>query len=378
MRTYNNFILEKVTNQLFLLLESDLHASGEFLDRLKEISKSKETYGKIAKDILDGIENDHDIWNWTNLVSRKKEVEIKQDFFNITDKEDTVSFLMADKIPDDFDLDDDASYPYSAKGRGEIKIGRILKYLLSVVDSKIKPSDKDIEKFVNAYKSSKESSEYSFELVSGDEIKKCYNPENYLDDTKGSLGGSCMNDEKKKMFNLYSDNPKVCQILLLKNSEDRIMGRALVWKLSKSPCDAKYFMDRCYTNRDSDEMRFKKYADKKGWLYKKFMNSHDENAVCFMYHGDDIYGEIQVELQDGDFKKYPYLDTLKFLDDDKTYLSNLPFKNSYILEDVFGGCDRCSSCRGKVLIHNDVCSSCGDGHYKLAEMGVKTDYTKYI
>jgi uncharacterized membrane protein YkoI len=54
--------------------------------------------------------------------------EIKQNYFDLTDKDDMVSFLQTSKIPD-YDGEEDASILYSIKGRGEIKVGRAIKYL---------------------------------------------------------------------------------------------------------------------------------------------------------------------------------------------------------------------------------------------------------
>ena len=99
----------------------------------------------------------------------------------------------------------------------------------------------------------------------------------------GALGGSCMADEGKSTFRVYTENQKKVQLLILIDGDGKIHGRALVWKLKESPCEAKYFMDRVYTNRDSDVNRFKDFANNEGWFYKKKMNSHVDDNVLFVY-----------------------------------------------------------------------------------------------
>ena len=89
----------------------------------------------------------------------------------------------------------------------------------------------------------------------------------------GALGGSCMADEEKDTFKIYYKNDKKVQLLIYVDNNDKIHGRALLWKLNTSPCDAKYFMDRVYTNADSDVIKFKNFAEEKGFLYKQKNNS---------------------------------------------------------------------------------------------------------
>ena len=86
----------------------------------------------------------------------------------------------------------------------------------------------EIEKFVNLLKSAMDSKPH-FELWSGKQIYDAYLTENYLKRNYGTLGSSCMNN--KNYVGLYADNPEVCSILVLKDV-DKILGRALVWKLN--------------------------------------------------------------------------------------------------------------------------------------------------
>jgi hypothetical protein len=370
LKKYNGFLLEKFKMDFIPLLEGYVFSSTDFIFKLRELSKTDGVVGQIAKSVYELIVDEDYI----------EDDKIKQNYFDLTDKDDMVSFLQNSKIPDDYDEEDDASALYSVKGRGEIKVGRAIKYLCSLIDLKV--VDKDIETFVNTFKSSKVDDTMEFKLVKGNEISKYYNEKKYF--TKnGSLGNSCMADEKKSTFRIYSENETKVQLLVYVDSDDKIHGRALLWKLKKSPCDAKYFMDRVYTNRDSDEIRFKRFADEKGWLYKKKMSSSIDDNVKFVYKGQDVFGEVTVKL-DGDFSNYPFVDTMCFLSKNKNTLSNLPDKEGYQLHSVYGDCNQCDDCDGNIILRSGwsgdkyLCNNCAQGHDTLKELGVETKWNKKI
>lgn len=367
IQKYKGFITEKKKIEVKLLLESSLFATSNFMDRLKYLSKEKGMVGTIAGEIYDFIDSDE----WID------EDKIKQNFFDTTEKEDMVSFLMQSKLPKDWDEERDPSLPYNTRGRGDVKVSKVIKYIINIIDEEGYwnvdiPKDKDIEAFVNAYKATKESTNFKFKLLKGDEIAKYYNQKKYYTET-GSLGGSCMADESKGTFKIYSENETKVKLLVLIDEElDKISGRAIVWKLKDSPCEAKYLMDRVYTNRDSDFYKFKQYAEENGYLYKQRMNSHIDGNVEFMYKGTEIKGRVSVKL-DGDFKSYPFIDTVCFLNKEKKELSNVPYIDGFFLHSVSGECDVCDSCNGKVVycdidqcrfneseIDCDTCDGSGD------------------
>jgi hypothetical protein len=242
-------------------------------------------------------------------------------------------------------------------------------------------SDRDIELFVNAFKASKIDTAMEFRLVSGDDIAKYYKSKNYNSDS-GTLGNSCMSEESKKIFKIYTNNPDKVKLLIYTDKDDKVHGRALVWKLDESPCDCNYFMDRIYTNRDSDVLKFTKFAKDNKWMYKFNMNGHVSNAVKFIYNDKTVYGEIKVNLN-GDFSNYPYLDTLPFLSKERDSLSNLPDKKCYFLHSVDGDRDRCVECDGKVINTNwsgdkELCGDCAEGHETLAQQGIETKWNKKV
>lgn len=361
IKGYNGFLLQQLKAELFSLYEDNLYASSELLVKLKKMSTMNGKVGEIASAIVDTIIDE----DWLD------DSETKQNFFDVTDKDDTVSFLPSNKMPKDWDQDDDPALPYSIAGRNEIKIGRIVRALLKIadissrVDSEIK--DKDYEEFVNAFKALKVDTSKEFRLVNGEDIHKYYQMKNYYS-SHGALGGSCMADEGKSTFRVYTENPKKVQLLILIDGDGKIHGRALVWKLKESPCEAKYFMDRVYTNADSDVIKFKAFAEEKGFLYKQKNNSYVEDNIKFMYKGKPLMGEVKVKL-DGDFKNYPFIDTMCFLSKKLGDLSNIPTKDCYFLHSVSGDCEVCDRCEGEIIddMDDSFCSSCGLGLEELVK-----------
>lgn len=365
----NNF-----TQFLNSINEGYIGSSGAFLYKLKKVYKQdKGRIGRFARAIYEIIKDREYI----------NDNEIKQNFFHITDKPDMLTFIQHNKLPETWDEDNDYEdyLPYSLN-RNEMKVGRIIKYLCGFTGITPKITDKELEEFVNIYKATNDT-KLEFKLVKGDDIAKYYDEDKYFNG-QGSLGNSCMGDASKKMLKIYSKNENKVQLLIYVDDADKVHGRALLWKLSTSPCDAKYFMDRVYTNSAVDEIRFRQFADEKGFLYKKYMNSYIEKNVNFVYKGKDVNGIITVKL-DGNCKKYPFLDTLTFLNSDKDMLCNIANIDNYKLHDTIGGCNKCLECYGKMIINKGflrnrqiLCLYCGSGHITLKECGIKTDINSRV
>ena len=363
---YNSFLIKQKQGYLHSLLEGYLYGTSDFLSRVKLMTSEDGNVGQIAKNI----------YRMVNDNAWFKDSELKQNFFDITTSDDKVSFLMNNKIVDGSDL----SSAFLLPGRNEMKIGKIVNYLCKI--SNFKCSSKDIEDFVNIYKSKNDDSLLKFRLISGDEISNFYKSKNNSGDS-GSLGASCMLDVGEKRFKIYTKNPDKINMLIYEDSDGKILGRALVWNLDVSPCDGKVFMDRIYTNRDSDMYKFIDYAKKEGWMYKKEQTYGTEDAVAFIYNGNVVYGEIKVKVK-GDFDVYPFLDTLCFMDKKKKKLSNLSSKNCFWLNDhEDGDLSECFECGGDVIYEDfygdkSLCSDCSEGHRVLFDKGVKTKFSKFI
>jgi hypothetical protein len=248
-------------------------------------------------------------------------------FIDVTDAPDTISFTPINKIYKEYKKHESVvdskrfklylqaqanlypllKYIKNYKGawcndRVEMKIGKFVR--------KVAPhlTDKDVEDFVNQYKSLyKTRNNPKFEFIQGKNIKKWYNQDNYLypseedKDGLGPLGKSCMR-YGYDYFDIYIKNPQVCSLMILKSDVDteKIIGRALVWKLSNGTI----YMDRIYTHFDSDVNLFRNYAKQNGWVthYDNIKLKHDEMEY------------YQVDLENVDFFYYPYVDTFYVLD----------------------------------------------------------------
>jgi len=120
IKKYNSFLVKKLISQLYSVMDSYIYGSTDFIMKFKEIAKTKGKTGEIAQGILDIIENEEYI----------RDSDIKQNYFDLVDKDDMLSFIAQNRIPSGWDSDEDPSLPYTTKGRSDVKIGKIVRYLL--------------------------------------------------------------------------------------------------------------------------------------------------------------------------------------------------------------------------------------------------------
>ena len=261
-----------------------------------------------------------------------------------------------------------------AQGRQNIRIGRGIRGILS--SGKMQFTDSEIEQFVNKYKSEIEKMNdvfRNFEVVNGDKISYWYDYSNYLHGRdRGPLSNSCMSAVSTRYFDIYTKNPEVCSLLILKDDEGtKIKGRALVWKLSTPDIT---FMDRIYCHADSDMELFRQYSKNQGWYYKSYNgSSHDDLDLIGPDGNETNMGDLTVSVKKGGYNSYPYLDTLQYLDRDNGILSTEEDRSSIYLIDTGGGyegsyCDYCSgdgtvecgNCDGSGREDCDECGGDGD------------------
>lgn len=281
-------------------------------------------------EVLDKISDDPIASKLINLIN--KDITIQYNFIQRGDTEDQVYFL-----PDS--QGQKAQDPWSKKNNSA-KIGRIVNQILTSQGVTFVPAE--IEKFVNRYKTAwKEinSPKDPIQLVSGDQIKYWYNQKNYYDDKEGVLGNSCMRYPRcQSYFRIYTDNPGVCQLAILLDEDDLLIGRCLVWKMSNDNT----YIDRIYTRWDDDvELMYNN-------LKKKFPNS--------LSHYDEDYddpankGTLSITLESSfidEFKKleddvsiqFPYMDSLYFFYPLSGKLTNENDESQFCLklQDTSGG-----------------------------------------
>ena len=203
---------------------------------------------------------------------------------------------------------------YNTMGRSETTIGRIVNKLFEREYPASGEPGKDIESFVNMYKTAR-NPKVEFELVKGDDIIYWYNYNQYADGG-GTLADSCMRHNKcSKFLKFYANNENVSLLILKDELDDsKIRGRALVWKLDNP--SGRYFMDRIFYTTDYIIDLFKQHAGKNGWIYKIHQNNSNNGPFIDTHTNSERYDfEMVVNMDDTD--SYPYLDTLKYYTNDK-------------------------------------------------------------
>jgi hypothetical protein len=226
-----------------------------------------------------------------------------------------------------------------SKTRSRIKIGR---FLNKVINTPKKYPESLIDKFVVYLQSQSVAKEdYTFKVVKGDEIAKYYNSSNYAQ-MRGTLGGSCMNDKKDgkpdtiqgnirysgfkgsnaNIFDIYTKNPEVCSLLIMTNSEGKLVARSLVWNVKINFAkDSKgnivelndiKFLDRVYTTEDWMVHKMCNWAETNRMANRYYQNFHNPETI--IYNNDVYYVDMEVSVKKIHYAGFPYLDTFTYYD----------------------------------------------------------------
>lgn len=272
-----------------------------------------------------------------SIVLSDKFREILSKFEN---KSIYAKLLLQGTINDDLLVDNPISY-ISVSSNDESKISYLTKEKIEAIDSSLywttskrycaKPGvvlhkifknikDCDVESFSNLYRAYSKQIDFTFKIVSGYDIAKYYHEDKYQDSEYGSLGCSCMKYSGcQDYLKIYCDNPDKIKMLVLfeDNKTDKIIGRALLWNLGNYN-----IMDRIYTINDNEyPIHFKNWASKNNYLHKSDQNWY---STLFFENENQEKQEIKIEvkLENFNYKKYPYLDTFKFLNMNTGVLKN--------------------------------------------------------
>ena len=186
--------------------------------------------------------------------------------------------------------------------KNAVKIGKFIKKVLPTT------TNVQIEDFVNELKAVQDNLKEKIELVSGDEISKWYKSKNCY--SGGSLGSSCM--VNKDYFDIYTKNPESVNLLIMK-SGDKIVARALVWKIKTSDPQLgfTYYMDRVYTVKDHQEKVMMAFAEKQGWAYRTSGGVYQRD-VFYLGKKNDV--KMSVQIKKLEYVFYPYMDTFSRYD----------------------------------------------------------------
>jgi len=306
---HTDLLLEKMIN------ESVLYFSEPLRDKLVNLSRSSEIATKLLE--LEGTDVHSDV----TFVDLSKEVGL-------------LTFMAMDKAvaklrevhPNATDADlqnnpdiktNDIVYRKDISGgvygvygdnRNSIKIGKFVNKVFRGTLTNV-----EVEDFVNLFKS-KQEVDPEVEVVSGDKISYWYDIKNYNPGYGGTLRNSCMASVPSGYFDIYTKNPEVCRLAILKNG-DKLIARALVWKVESEFRPLEFYMDRIYYTKDHYRNILKDYAKEQGW------GIHDSFEVID-FNGKLISSKMKVKVNDIKYGQFPYMDTFRRYDYAKGYLYN--------------------------------------------------------
>jgi hypothetical protein len=254
-------------------------------DDLRQILQKFEHKSLVAKLLLKG---------------RHPKVNLVDDFVNYISVSKTdsskISYLSQDRMA----KIDPSEYWSTSKrfiAKPGVFVGKIFKNIPS----------REVEIFSNIFCLQTEQDTMSFKIVSGSQILKWYYWENYQSQCS-SLGKSCMKyDFSQDYLKIYVENPEICQLLILTDVENKLIGRALLWQV-----DGHKIMDRIYTvNDDRYQQQFKSWADANQYWYK--YDQKWNNCLWFESNGKVEVKKIKFDLPHFEEDSYwPYMDTFKF------------------------------------------------------------------
>src|ERR1035437_115584 len=308
---------------------------NQYLDYilLESVLLVSDDVGEILSNIKSKVGSQ--IWDFINTKS-----DIKTDYntLGLSDKNDELFFLADTKTQK---IVAGGESPFGSNKQA-MKIGRIARAILQ--KNGVVASDKEIEEFVNEYKAEFDihkgkvipEENQKIKLVQGRDIRFWYHIDNYahVDALPGSeLGKSCMRHSRcADYFDIYVDNPEQCKLLIYLDDDDKLIGRALFWKID-TPSDCNYYLDRIYVINSSDKKVMV------NWILDKFKTSiiafYDTANVVNdnMYTGSASKSNIELK-NGGDFDQYPYMDTFYFYTPSDSMLSS--YDGELELTDVDG------------------------------------------
>ena len=252
------------------------------------------------------------------LKKRHDKEELVEDpinFVSVAHDKTKISYLTTDRIAK---IEDPSLY-WSSSRRFAVKPGGFISKLFKNIPAK------EVEKFSNLYRAQSNKAIFDFKVVDGDYIKTYYHFNSYAQE-RGTLGASCMKyDNCQDYLGIYTENTDKVKLLVMLNQDGGLMGRALLWDF-----DTNKIMDRIYTIADEEFLfQFKKWATDNGYLYKSEQNWY--NTLFFEnFSTEKKELKFDIKLDNFQFRRYPYVDTFKFFDEEKGLLLNyLPADNNF-------------------------------------------------
>jgi len=241
-------------------------------------------------------------------------VEDPINFISVAHDKTKISYLTTDRIAK---IEDPSQY-WSSSRRFAVKPGGFISKLFKNI------SAKEVEKFSNLYRAQSNKASFTLSVVDGLKMLTYYHINSYAQE-RGTLGASCMKyDNCQDYLGIYTHNNNKVKMLVMLNSEGGLMGRALLWDF-----DTHKIMDRIYTIADEEfAFQFKKWATDNGYLYKSEQNWYNTlNFENLSTPKQEL--KLSIKLDNFQFRRYPYVDTFKFFDEEKGLLLNYMEGNDF-------------------------------------------------
>jgi hypothetical protein len=317
IKKFNGYINEDVSN----VKEVPLFFSPKFTEILKSVDS------KISRELL------------AIAASGQKFQTSYIDILNI----DFLTTIAVNRIgriegvtEQDLEKPSDNSSVWGERFRQPVRIGAFVAKLLPKY-----AGSKDLEIFVHQIKGKLDAGNYELRIVKGEEIRKWYLVTHYFNPTPGieeppedegvvdvrtPLMRSCLKQpEKQDFFDIYCENTDQVGMLIMLNSDKKLVARAIVWfdcfvvDKPESPTKC-VLMDRIYYTQESDVNIMIDHAKQNGWVYKP---KQEKEIFSFVMNGDICNKPITTKLKvHGIFQKYPYMDTMCFYTPDTGRLSS--------------------------------------------------------
>jgi hypothetical protein len=273
-----------MSTQAYIRKTIDLYISDSFRDLLEQFKDESQ----VASLLLH------------KRLAKEDVVDDNVNFISISDSDKTkISYLTEDRIEK---ISQSATDDYwTTSKRFHCKPGAFVTKLFKGI------SQKEIEKFSNLYKSFSDKKDFVMKVVSGQDIAKYYDQETYSSNS-GTLGNSCMKYSRcQRFFKIYTENPDVISMLVMKSPTGSLIGRALIWNI-----DGQKVMDRIYTIQDDEyAVFFKQWALKNDCIFKTHQNWN--HTLQFDSKTDTQEYKLAVKLKNFNLEYYPYLDTFKWI-----------------------------------------------------------------
>lgn len=303
-----------------LNIGKDKHCFYVPLDKILNIIPDELAQKIIANEILPYKASSNLLRIFRRMKFDTKIEYLDISFLNVDEKsDDLITYLPAKKYTGD---------PEATKGRQSMGVGKMLRKLKPTIEAK--ELEELVIKYKEAYNFIIEGGGRNIDVVTGENIRYWYSNLHYAklpsNSYSSELWNSCMSaPQTGKVLNLYCENPDKIALCIYINEEDKLMARALVWKID----NGKVYMDRIYANSPEQKQALINYARENGMII------HNEVRKTMDVTLPKDYGHIH-RPSNGN----PYMDTFKYavVDEDskRYYLTNSrPESNHAIYKPVY-------------------------------------------